>query len=131
MTYTFSPLATIPASHDGFAIACFLTVFILAIIWMNEGIVSVIMSLIPTALILLTIYCISYVWTDQTPKTFANQQVIGELVGFQPEGYREKSGKTMVDKHYMYVVYKVNGEQIILNATTGVTYPERVTLYKN
>jgi hypothetical protein len=76
-------------------------------------------------------YGVSFHWTNQEPKTFKNEKVTAELVGFQPEGYREKSGKSMVDRHYMYVVYRVGSEQVILQAQTGVVYPQTAILYKN
>ena len=76
-------------------------------------------------------YCVSYVWTNQEAKYYANVQVKAELVGFQPEGYNERSGKSRADRHYMYVVYSVNGEKVILKATEGITYPQTAILYKN
>ena len=36
--YTFQPLATIPACHDGMFIVCLATLAILAMIWITEGI---------------------------------------------------------------------------------------------
>jgi hypothetical protein len=130
--YSFTPTATIPASHEGFVFICIICValFLVAIITedLNWARVFFVIFLIPTMGIA---YGVSYHWTSQEPTVFKNEQVVGEFVGFQPEGYREKSGKSMVDRHYMYVVYRVNGENIILQSSTGKTYPERVTLYKN
>jgi hypothetical protein len=44
-----------------------------------------------------------------------------------------KSGKTHnhVQVRKMYVVYDVNGQQIIMSATEGVSYPKVAILYKN
>jgi hypothetical protein len=78
---------------------------------------------------------VSYVWTDQTPKTFVNEQVTGELVQYVAEGYNEtvRSGKTtkQVDVHNTYVVYRVEGKTVMLQSKVGQSYPERVILYKN
>ena len=76
-------------------------------------------------------YGVSYHWTKQEPKVFSNTKVTAEFIGFQPEGYREKSGKSMVDRHYMYVVYRVNGNDVILQGQSGVEYPKTAILYKN
>jgi hypothetical protein len=68
---------------------------------------------------------------DQEPKVFKNEKVTGVFVGYESEGYRERSGKSYVDKHFTYVIYKVDGGNVMLPCNTGVVYPERVTLYKN
>lgn len=128
--YTFHPLATIPVDHTGFGIIVALCIFITIIVLMNEPELFFHWFFVATIVCVIA-YFVSYSWTDQTPKTFKNEKVTAELVGFQPEGYREKSGKSMVDKHYMYIVYRVNGEQVILQATTGQVYPQSVVLYKN
>ena len=133
--YTFQPLAAIPVSHDGLFIVCLTTVAILAMVWVTEGFEYLVISSVPAALVILLSYNVSYHWTDQTPKTFANVQVTGELVGFVAEGYNEtrRSGKTTthVDVHETYVVYSVNGDRVMLSSRVGQTYPERVVLYKN
>jgi hypothetical protein len=128
--YTFNPLADIPVDHAGLfivAMACFMW---LAICLMNSP-EDFFINFFFVAIIMLIGYGFSFHFTDQTPKTFKNEKVTAELVGFQPEGYNEKSGKSRADRHYMYVVYKVNGSQVILNATAGQTYPQTVILYKN
>lgn len=130
--YSFTPLADIPVDHVGVFIVCMICAVIFFASICTDG--------LPFACVLFTFilmpvigvaYGVSYHWTSQEPQVFRNEQVVGEFVGFQPEGYREKSGKSMVDKHYMYVVYRVNGENVILQSQTGKTYPQRVVLYKN
>lgn len=66
-----------------------------------------------------------------TPNHPVNQQFTANFVRFQPEGYREQSGKTRSDRHYMYVVYEVNGQEIILQGVEGSTYPKQAVLYRN
>ncbi len=128
--YTFNPLADIPVDHAGFGIIVALCCFIAVIIVMNEPELFFQWFFVGTVVCVIA-YFVSYSWTDQTPKTFKNEKVTAELVGFQPEGYREKSGKSMVDRHYMYVVYRVNGNEVILQAQPGVEYPKTAILYKN
>jgi len=128
--YTFQPLADIPVDHAGLFIICMGCFMWLAIVLMNDA-EEFFVNFFFVVIVVAIAYGVSFHWTDQTPKTFKNEQVVGELVGFQPEGYKEKSGKSYVDRHYMYIVYSVNGQQVILQAQTGKTYPERVTLYKN
>jgi hypothetical protein len=74
-------------------------------------------------------------WTTGEIKTFKNEQVIGQFVGFTAEWHNENrsSGKTttVVTVRNQYVDYLVNGEHVLLPATLGVPYPKSVVLYKN
>ena len=133
--YTFQPLAAIPVDHTGFGIiVTFVLIAVVMSIFVESWAYALVIS-VPGALICLTAYCVSYVWTNQEPKTFKNEVVVGEFVQYVAEGYNEtrRSGKTTtrVDVHNTYVVYKVNGQLVMLQSTVGSTYPERVTLYKN
>ena len=134
--YTFAPLADIPVTHEGLFIVC-LTCF--AIFWMvvitedfKTACATFVVLLMP---IIGIAYGVSYHWTDQTPKTFKNEQVTGELVQYVAEGYTEtvRSGKTtkQVDVHNTYVVYRVEGRVVMMQSKVGTSYPERVILYKN
>lgn len=76
-------------------------------------------------------YWVSFHVTSQEPQVFANQPVTAEFVEFQTEGYREQVGKSRVDRHKVYVVYKVDGNPVLLEAQTGTEYPPTRTLYKN
>jgi hypothetical protein len=128
--YSFSPLADIPVDHAGLFIVGMACAMWLAICLFNSP-EDFFVNFFFVVIIMAIGYGVSFHWTNQEPKTFKNEKVTAELVGFQPEGYREKSGKSMVDKHYMYVVYRVGGEQVILQAQTGVVYPQTAILYKN
>jgi hypothetical protein len=128
--YSFSPIPDVPVDHVGMFIVCMTSAFILCVVLMNEPDVFFRYFFFVTLAIGIT-YIVSYHLTDQSPKVYKNEKVTAELVGFQPEGYREKSGKSMVDKHYMYIVYRVNGNEVILQATQGVEYPKTAILYKN
>ena len=128
--YTFNPVADIPANHEGFWLVAILSIVILLVCLWQEPEAFFVWFFLATVTCGIA-YGVSYHWTNQTPKTFVNEKVTAELVGFQPEGYREKSGKSMVDRHYMYIVYRVNGNDIILQAQQGIEYPKTAILYKN
>ena len=128
--YSFYPTADIPADHGGLFIVGMVCVTWLVITLMNDPSEFFAQFFLVTVVMVFG-YFVSFQWTDQTPKTFKNEKVTAEFVGFQPEGYREKSGKSMVDKHNMYVVYSVNGDPVILQGQPGQTYPQTVILYKN
>ena len=128
--YSFQPLADIPVDHGGLFIVGMVCATWLVMVLFNEP-ESFFVYFFVVAVIMGIGYGVSFHWTNQTPKTFANVKVHAELVGFQPEGYREKSGKSYVDRHYMYVVYRVNGNEVILQAQQGVEYPKTAVLYKN
>ena len=128
--YTFQALADIPVKHDGFAIICFLAITILVMVLMNDAesfFVAFFLCCIPVGIA----YGVSYHWTNQASQTFKNEQVFAEFAGFEAEGYKEKSGKSYVDRHYTYVVYTVNGNPVLLRAETGREYPKTAILYKN
>ncbi|HET8688675.1 MAG TPA: hypothetical protein VFM18_18830 [Methanosarcina sp.] len=128
--YSFAPIADMSDVHTGFY-------FILGcgIIAMLGVIASVLDDGISIDSLLLTGGICFFVWlahyNSYTPEHPLNQQVVGTFVAFQPEGYNELSGKTRADHHYMYVIYSVNGQNVILQAYQGVTYPQFTTLYKN
>lgn len=136
--YTFAPLADIPVDHIGFALVVFTVLLCTVISIINEddnrGVVTLICTLAGGFVILLA-YCVSYVWTDQMPQTYANTPVEATFVKFVAEGEAtlQSSGKTSrwVDHHYTYVVYSVNGEGVMLRGELGVTYPAAAILYKN
>jgi hypothetical protein len=132
--YTFNPLATIPVDHTGFGIVvtfCIIALVVCLIVEREAFFVYFFLAVVVAGFA----YGVSYHWTNQTPKTFANFPVTGEFVGYQPEGYNESrtSGKSTrrVDVHNMYVVYRVNGNLVILEAKTGLEYPKTAILYKN
>lgn len=129
--YSFSPIAT-EICHNGWFILALIGslmfgVFIMSI---DEDVMSASGKF---SWILILIIGMNYVgdWTVYE-KVHTNEKVIGEFVGFQPEGYNEKSGKSRADHHYMYVIYKVPGDKlVILQSASGVDYPKQAILYKN
>ena len=132
--YTFSPLASIPADHGGFILVCVFAFMGLIGILIAER-ESFFQYFFAATVVLGFAYCVSFVWTDQSVKTFPNTPVVAEFVSFNAEGYNEtrKSGKqtTHVDVHETYVTYKVNGNLVMLRSQVGVEYPKMATLYKN
>ena len=128
--YTFNPVADIPVDHTGFWLIATFCVIWLVMVLINDAesfFVWFFVACFPLGIA----YGVSYHWTDQTPKTFANEKVIGEFVKFEAEGYKERSGKSYVDRHFTYVVYNVKGNLVLLNAKSGIEYPKTAILYKN
>lgn len=128
--YTFQPLADIPVDHKGFVVMIVLCSVIALIILFNEPELFFGWFFVATVVVGFS-YFVSYQWTDQETKTFKNEVVIGEFVAYESEGYRERSGKSYVDRHFTYVVYKVPEGNVMLPCVVGVPYPKRATLYKN
>ena len=134
--YTFAPLANVNVDHTGFGFIVIASIIILVLIWMVEDGASALVYSVPAALVMLLAYCVSYVWTDQTPvKVYKNEQVTGEFVRYVAEGYNEtiRSGKSVrhVDRHEVYVVYKINGNEVLFRGQTGIEYPKVGVFYKN
>ena len=128
--YTFQALADIPVKHDGFFIIAAFAVIALILVLFNEPetfFVWFFIACFPVGIA----YGVSYHWTNQEAKTFKNERVTAEFVAFEAEGYKEKSGKSYVDRHFTYVVYSVNGNNVLLSATPGTEYPKTAILYKN
>lgn len=134
--YTFAPIANVYPGHEGFVIVCAAAVLLLVALVFSEDVVTAVVAAIPTSLIVLLVYCVSYVWTDQGPtKVYKNEQVTGEFVRYVAEGYNitVQSGKTTrhVDRHEVYVVYKINGNEVLFRGQEGIEYPKTAILYKN
>lgn len=128
--YSFSPIADIPVDHTGFGFVVLVCVFIAVYTLLDEAELFFPWFFVGTVICTFA-YFVSYSWTDQTVKTFPNTKVTAEFVGYETEGYREKSGKSYVDRHLVYVIYSVNGNNVLMPAQTGTEYPKFVTLYKN
>lgn len=128
--YSFNALADVPVSHEGFWLIVALCVFILLVTLWQEAESFFVMFFVAVVVCGIA-YGVSYHWTSQEGKTSVNEKVVAKFVGYQPEGYNERSGKSRVDRHYMYVVYEVDGGMVVLKAEEGVAYPKETTLYKN
>ena len=128
--YSFNPIPDVPVEHTGFGIILAFSIIWLVIVLLNEAdtfFVWFFLCCFPVGIA----YGVSYHWTNQTPKTFANVKVTGTFVGYESEGYKERSGKSYVDRHFTYVIYKVDGGNVMLPCVVGTPYPEKAVLYKN
>lgn len=128
--YSFQPLADIPVSHGGLFIIGMVCVTWLIIVLLNDAEQFFVHFFVVTIIMLIG-YGVSFHWTSQEPQTFKNEKVIGTFVKFEAEGYKERSGKSYVDRHFTYVVYNVNGNNVLLQSKEGVEYPQTAVLYKN
>lgn len=135
--YTFAPLANINTLDDHFGfyvIAIGMFVFWMIMITTcrddleGAGWTTVVMILFVGVVGLIS-------WNSGEYKVYQNTEVTGEFVGYVAEGFNiaEYQGKysRRVDKHFTYVVYKVDGNNIMLQCEVGKQYPQFVTLYKN
>lgn len=129
--YTFQPITDYSDTHSGFfvlAAICLAVFFIVIALWKNDEIEFY--SVVIWTCILGALAYAGQV-NSYTPHHPLNEQHIGTLVGFDAEGYRERSGKQMVDRHYTYVVYNIDGNEVMFEASTGFAYPKRIVVYKN
>ena len=134
--YTFAPIANVMPDHTGFGLIVGAAIIFLIATLFSEDVITAVVFSVPAALVVLMAYCVSYVWTSQEPvKVYKNEQVTGEFVRYVAEGYNipVASGKTTrhVDYHEIYVVYKINGNEVLMRAQAGVEYPKQAILYKN
>lgn len=135
--YTFAPLANINTVDDhGFfyALVVFVAVFWLIMLYqcrddLQEAGWSTVVMLVFLGI------CGFFSYNSGEIKNYENKQVQAEFVEFVAEGFNitEYHGKysSRVDKHFTYVVYKVDGNNVMLPAQTGQTYPQTIVLYKN
>jgi hypothetical protein len=124
--YSFAPMADTTDVHTGFYFLLIVAAIALLVAFFNATVQEFSIVAVICGVILFIAHGESYFVNHPL-----NQQVTGTFVAFQPEGYRESTGKSRADKHYMYVVYKVDGQLVILQANEGSTYPKTATLYKN
>ena len=89
----------------------------------------------PTIFVWLTaLTAILYIAHDasyQPQKHYVNTPVIGKFVQYQAEAYSERSGKQMVDRHYMYVVYEIDGSYTTFQTYPGSVWPKQAQFYRN
>lgn len=130
MTYSLAPLETLDTlnTHTGFG--CITFFFIVCVLAFDYK--SILLWLIATLFIAL-VAIIS--WNTGEIITYKNEVVVGHLVRFQPEVWAEvhhhpKNTTTSIERK-MYVVYEVEGNEIIFDANKSVEYPELANLYKN
>jgi ABC-type uncharacterized transport system permease subunit len=128
--YTFTPIPDVPVDHNGFFLIATFCIICLVICLFNEPESFFAWFFVATVVTGIA-YGVSYHWTNQDTKVYANQKVTGTFVKFEAEGYKERSGKSYVDRHFTYVVYNVNGNNVLLSARSGVEYPQTAILYKN
>lgn len=135
--YTFAPIPPVVVTHEGFFVTTFLLALIFIIVWLNNDYEEINMWKLFSVFgaIGAFVFYMSYHFFDQTTKYYKNTKVVGEFGGYVAEGYNEsrRSGKTTtrVDVHEIYVIYKVDGNPILLRANAGFEYPQRAVLYKN
>lgn len=130
MTYSLSPIETLDTihRHAGFQLLTFLIIVVVLmfdykslLLWLSGIILVLIGALIS--------------WNTGEIIVYKNEVVTGHLVRFQPEvwsetHYNSKNTTTSIERK-MYVVYEVEGNEIIFDADKGIAYPESVNLYKN
>lgn len=137
MTYTTTPLPPIDTInyHGGFyayVVLMTIVVVIQFLVWEDKR------EVVKLALGVVLSYVIAGLISYNTGeyKTYANTPVSGELAGFVAEGYshevhRHKSNVRRADVHMTYVVYKINGGDVLFPAQTGIQYPQRAIFYRN
>jgi hypothetical protein len=129
--YSFQPVVDTSDIHTGFYILttiCVLLWAFIAVLWKEDEIEWY--SMIVWTVILGGVIAMAYN-NSYTPRHPLNEKLVGNFVGFQTEGYSERSGKSRVDRHYVYVIYEVNGYNVLFQASTGMTYPKQVIVYRN
>jgi hypothetical protein len=128
--YSFNPIPDVPVDHKGFVCVAILCAFWLIITLVNEP-ETFFFWFFVCCFPLGIAYGVSYHWTNQETKVYPNVKVTGTFVGYESEGYKERSGKSYVDRHFTYVIYKVDGGNVMLPCVVGTPYPEKAILYKN
>ena len=128
--YTFQALASVPVDHKGFVCILVVAVVLLVLCLFNEPEAFFVWFFFACWAVGIA-YGVSYHWTNQETKVYPNIKVTAEFVGYESEGYKERSGKSYVDRHFTYVVYKVPEGNVMLPCVVGTPYPQTAILYKN
>ena len=127
--YSFQPLPPPNTGHDGFLfVVTVLALIVVYTLYEAEHRITRIWMFVVCFAIGGCTYNQSYNATYVYPK---NQKVLGKFIGYVPEGYSERSGKSTVDVHYIYVMYEVPEGRILMRASSGLAYPPIAVLYKN
>lgn len=134
MRYVYSTTALPPVDtlndHSGFYFVTAVCIILLLMVWGSSSKIGKIIGTIVYPTIIGLAAAVS--WSTGDVRHYENRPVEATLVGFQAEGFSEKSGKRYADVHYTYVVYKVPGEgNVMLRASPGQSYPDKAILYAN
>lgn len=130
--YTFTPIPPIDTinCHTGFYIVTvFMLLFFVIACATNDGEFN-----LSNVFIIFSVPCVIAAvisWNTGTYQEYANTPVTGTFVKFEAEGFRERSGKSHVDRHYTYVVYNINGNDVLFHSSAGIEYPKTAIFYKN
>ena len=137
--YTFSPIAAVDTvnNHGGILLTAVIVIFAVIIMSIAADRGEKAQSFFGYFFFGTVVVGISAVisFNTGTITTYKNEPVTATFVSFQPEGYNEeqRNGKftSRVDVHKMYVVYTVDGQNVILPAVAGGSYPSTITLFRN
>jgi hypothetical protein len=127
--YSFAALAPDygASSHMGFFIIMITSLILLLYAFVVEDDIDYMLPI----LVVLNILTAGISWNTGVDKEFKNEKVEATLVGFQSEGYNERSGKSRADYHYNYVIYKTPDGEVMFRSFSGNAYPKQAILYKN
>jgi uncharacterized membrane protein YoaK (UPF0700 family) len=130
--YSFAPIPAINTinDHSGFYLICVICVALILFAFVVSDYMEDFRGPFIFSLVVMVIAAgISFNTGEY--REYTNTKVTGTLVKFEAEGFRERSGKYMAERHYTYVVYNINGNEILFRAHTGTEYPKTAIFYKN
>ena len=131
--YTMNPVVDLHwNSHVGFYLMAFIVgcAIWLVIALRQAGEIDIGTS-IGWSLCLFVILALVHAESYQPEVKYTNRRTTGKFVGYQAEGFSERSGKSTVERHYVYVVYEIEGRQVLFNAQTNTSYPPEAVFYYN
>lgn len=131
MSYTFAPLPPINTidCHVGFYLVLAFALVLMHVAWAAESGWLMIVGIV------LPLFAAGVSWNTGEYREYPNERVTGEFVRYVAEGYNVtvQSGKSTrnVDRHEIYVSYRINGNEVLFPAKMGIEYPKQAILYRN
>lgn len=129
--YSSIPFSDIANTHIGFILMCVfaLIYFLISVDSFEEGsFIEIALGLIVSGMLILTGYN-SFSIDNSAQCSKYQETIVAEFVGFSPEVYKQRSGKSDVTHHKIYLHYRY-GNDNILTETSSTAAPKYATFYR-
>lgn len=128
--YSTIPFSDVANTHNGFILMCVFAIiyFAICIDSFYQSFIELSLSIIVLGMLISTGYN-SFSVDNSAQCSRYQETIVAEFVGFSPEVYKQRSGKSDVTHHKIYAHYMYGNDNIITE-TSSTTAPKYATFYR-
>ena len=128
--YSIIPFLDVQNTHIGFILMCVFSLiyFSIAVSAYEGSFIENTLASLVVGILIMSGY-ISFTKDNSAQCAKYQETVVAEFLGFAPEVYKQRSGKTDVTHHRMYVQYRFENDNIVTE-TPSTTAPKYATFYR-